>query len=211
MADSKPETFVELLAGDYKKEVLEELVDNPLYSFTINELAEKVSGSYNSVSNFLRELERFDIVGFTKKGGSYLVTYNQDSRYHQSIKDLLRADNKTLENAAREYAEKLFRDCNKEDAQIRSILLFGSVARGTAGPDSDIDILVVTEPDAEPDRVKEIARKYAQNEVEIENDIVPVVEDVEQFSKNYREGKRFERNVMKDGFGLKGENPYVED
>lgn len=211
MTGNKPETFVELLAGEYKKEVLETLVDNPLYPFTVNELAEKVSGSYNSVSNFLRELERFDVVGFTKKSGSYLVTYNQDSRYHQAIKDLLRSDNKTLENAAREYAEKLYTDCNKEDSQIKSILLFGSVARGTAGPDSDIDILIITEPDAEIDRVEDIARTYAENHVEIENDIVPVVEDAEEFSKNYREGKRFESSVMKDGFGLKGGNPYVEN
>ena len=34
---------------------------------------------------------------------------------------------------------------------VRSIALFGSVARGEAGPESDIDILVEYQPDARPD------------------------------------------------------------
>ncbi len=34
------------------------------------------------------------------------------------------------------------------------IYLFGSVARGEAGPDSDYDILVVVPPDAPPDRLR---------------------------------------------------------
>jgi predicted nucleotidyltransferase len=32
----------------------------------------------------------------------------------------------------------------------RSVSLFGSVARGTEGPDSDVDLLVELEPDARP-------------------------------------------------------------
>ena len=34
---------------------------------------------------------------------------------------------------------------------VRSIALFGSVARGDAGADSDVDILVDYQPDARPD------------------------------------------------------------
>ncbi len=34
--------------------------------------------------------------------------------------------------------------------RIRSVVLFGSVVRGTDGPDSDVDVLVVTE-DTRPD------------------------------------------------------------
>lgn len=36
----------------------------------------------------------------------------------------------------------------KRDFCVRSLRLFGSITRGEAGPDSDIDILVEFEPDA---------------------------------------------------------------
>lgn len=45
-----------------------------------------------------------------------------------------------------------------EAAHPRKIILFGSHARGTARPDSDVDLLVVTGPMSEAERVKEMAR-----------------------------------------------------
>lgn len=200
----EPQKLMDLLTTEYKQEVLNELVDNPNLIYTINELSGEVSGSYNSVRNFLRQLERFDIVSFQKKKNSYLVKYNQDSRYHEVLKELLRADNKPLREAAENYAKKLVKDSDIKD-QIRSMILFGGVARGTAGPDSDIDILVLTEDGADIERIKTKARNYAEKQVEIENDVVPVVEGIKDFRDNFSHGKRFETNVSKDGIVLKGE------
>ncbi|MFB6245462.1 MAG: nucleotidyltransferase domain-containing protein [Candidatus Nanohaloarchaea archaeon] len=206
---SEKKNFMDLLATDYKQEVLEVLLDKPGYMFTVNELANNVSGSYNSVNKFLRQLEEFDIVSFQKKGGSHLVQYNQDSRYHNVIKTLLRADNKPLEEAAEKYAEKLYSDLGLED-QIKSILLFGSVARGTAGPNSDIDILVLVDEDADVGKIKNKARNQAQK-VQLEYEVVPVVENVKEFKDNLENGKRFETNVKKDGIVLKGEELEFKD
>lgn len=210
MGEQEPTKLIDTLTSRYKTEVLQELIDNPDYTYTVNEMAEDVSGSYNSVRNFLRELERFDIVTFTKKGGSYLIEYNQDSRYHDVITDLLRADNQPLEDAARKYAEKLYTDHDVKSS-IRSIVLFGSVARGTAGPDSDIDVLVLTDDNADIDRVENTVQSYAEKQVEIENDVVPVVETATEFAENARAGKRFETNVLNDGIVLKGDEIDVED
>lgn len=200
---SEQKNFLNLLTSGYKQEILEELVDNPGYIFTINELAEKVSGSYNSVNNFLRELEEFEIVSFRKKGGSYLIEYNPDSRYHEVIKSLLRADNEPLEQAAERYAEKLYNQLGLKN-QIRSIILFGSVARGTAGPNSDIDILVLSKQNTDTERLKEKARKTAQ-QLSLNFELVPVIEDSKEFKNNFKHGKRFETNVKKDGIVLEGE------
>lgn len=202
-------SFLNLLVSGYKQEVLEQLVDNPDYMFTVNELSEKVSGSYNSVNKFLRELEEFNIVSFQKKGGSYLIEYNRDSRYHEVIKSLLRADNEPLEEAASEYAEALVQD-NYIGDRIRSVVLFGSVARGTAGPNSDIDILVLAEKEADVEEVKKEARNYAE-QMKLEFEVVPVVEGAEEFRKNFVHGKRFETNVKEDGIVLKGEELEFED
>lgn len=206
---SGKKNFIDLLASGYKQEVLEALLDKPGYMFTVNELANNVSGSYNSVNKFLGQLENFDIVSFQKKGRTHLVHYNQDSRYHNVIKTLLRADNAPLEEAAEKYAEKLYLDVEMED-QIKSIILFGSVARGTAGPNSDIDILVLVDQDADAEEIKNKARKEAERE-RLEFEVVPVVENVKEFRNNLAHGKRFEKNVKKDGLVLKGEELEFED
>jgi predicted nucleotidyltransferase len=39
----------------------------------------------------------------------------------------------------------------------RRVILFGSTARGEAGPDSDIDLLVVLDDDAPPERLTYLA------------------------------------------------------
>lgn len=206
---SGKKSFMDLLASSYKREVLEVLLDKPGYMFTVNELANSVSGSYNSVNNFLRQLEDFHIVSFQKKGGSHLVQYNQDSRYNKVIKTLLRADNKPFEETAEKYAEKLYSDLGLED-QIKSILLFGSVARGTTGPNSDIDILILVDEEADVQKIKNKARNQAQK-VELEFEVVPVVESIKRFRDNLAHGKRFESNVKKDGIVLKGEKLEFKD
>jgi len=191
-----------LLASGYKQEVLEELLEKPDYLFTVNEMVEEVSGSYNSVNNFLRELEEFGIVSFQKKGRAYLVQYNQESRYHEVIKTLLWADNTPLEEAAEKWAEEFYED-SKLEGEIRAIILFGSVARGTAGPNSDIDVLILTEQESDVEKIKEKARNEARR-MNVDFELVPVVESVEEFRNNLAHGKRFESNVEKNGIVLEG-------
>jgi len=208
-ASSEKKNFMNLLASGYKQEVLQELVDSPGYMFTVNELVGKVSGSYNSVNNFLRQLEEFNIVKFQKKGRTYLVQYNQDSRYHEVIKILLRADNTPLEEAAEKWAEEFYQNSGLKN-EIKSIVLFGSVARGTAGPNSDIDILILTEEESKIEEIKDKARKKAQR-LHFDFELVPVVESAEEFRNNLVNGKRFETNVEKDGIVLEGEELEFED
>lgn len=203
---SKQGKFLGILTTVYKREVLKELLDNPEYSFTVNEITKEVSGSYNSVKNFLRDLEDFNIARFNKKGNTYLVKYNQGSRYHEVIKDLFRADRQPLEDAAKKFASKLYEE---NSSSIRSIILFGSVARGTAEADSDIDILVITEE--ENAGIDENARKYGERYIDIENELVPLTETIEDFREKLEKGERFEENVAKDGVVLKGDKLGLKD
>jgi len=200
---SGPDKLLNLLTSDYKGEVLKELLDNPGYTYTVNEMAGEVSGSYNSVKNFLRELERFDIVSFQKKGGTYLIQYNQDSRYHKAIKNLFTAENQPLKEAAEKYAENLIKEEFSE--KISSIILFGSVARGTADVNSDIDILILVEDQEDVEPIKSKARNHSERKMKISNELVPVVETVEEYKENLENEERFEKNVSKDGVVLEGE------
>jgi predicted nucleotidyltransferase len=59
----------------------------------------------------------------------------------------------------------------------RRVILFGSVARGEAGPDSDIDLLVVVDDDTPPEKVTIRAGRESRRPYRQPADVIPVRED----------------------------------
>ena len=55
----------------------------------------------------------------------------------------------------------------------RRVILFGSAARGEAGPDSDIDLLVVVDDDAPPEKLTLKAAYEARQSYDNPTDIFP--------------------------------------
>jgi predicted nucleotidyltransferase len=116
------------------------------------------------------------------------------------IREMLKADISDLLEEAVDFAQSLMNDYSE---QIESVVLFGSVARGTAASNSDIDILVLI-----PDKVTKYELKpkimdRVRNS-ESEADIVPIIQNISDFTENYVSDDRFSRSVLRDGKALKG-------
>ncbi len=58
---------------------------------------------------------------------------------------------KAYASVAEEFARRLGKSAS---AFVRAVVLFGSVARGAADPDSDLDVLVTIDPDSPENRRK---------------------------------------------------------
>jgi len=58
----------------------------------------------------------------------------------------------------------------------RRVILFGSLARGEAGPDSDIDLLVVVDDDTPTEKVTVRAGREARRPYRQPADVIPVRE-----------------------------------
>lgn len=192
--------FVDLLGKEYKGEVLEFLKENQGDFFSINEIAENTSGSNPSVKKFLQELAELGVVKFRKKPNSYLVEYNPHSRYDDAIREVLKADISDLWEQAVLFSVGLMEDYSE---QIDSVILFGSVARGTADSNSDIDILVLISDSVVKSDMKSKVLDKARNS-DSEADIVPIVEYTSEFRENYMSDDRFSSSVVRDGKALKG-------
>lgn len=192
-------SFSEFILGKrYRKQVLQQLFRKPDYEYTINELTKQVSGSYMSVRNFLQELAEFSVIKIKKKGNYSLVKLNKDSIYNDAILKLLRSDVEPLRRIAEQYASKM-RD--KFGDKLKASYLFGSVAKGSADRQSDIDVLLLTLSDSE-EEVKEQAPKIAQKmKYGSDNPISPVVESKQEFDDNLEQGAKFETEVKQ--FGIK--------
>ncbi|MBC5793264.1 MAG: nucleotidyltransferase domain-containing protein [Nanohaloarchaea archaeon] len=197
------EKFADLLGGEYKREVLKLLKDNPGDFFSINEIAEKTSGSNPSVKKFLEELSDLGLVKFRKKAGSYLIEYNPHSRYDDAVREMLKGDISDLWEKGVLFAIGLFENSTHKE-EIESIVLFGSVARGTADSNSDIDILVLIKDGKDKEKVKSKALDLAKKHSGEETEIVPVVETVSEFERNLKSKDRFESGVIRDGKALRG-------
>lgn len=59
----------------------------------------------------------------------------------------------------------------------RRVILFGSVARGNSGPDSDIDLLVIVDDDTPPAKVTIRAGRESRRPYRLPADVIPVRED----------------------------------
>jgi len=85
--------------------------------------------------------------------------------------------------------------------RVESIVVYGSVARGEAGKDSDIDVLIVG-------KAKEIRSKVSEigYEVDYENNfetfITPIYYTMDELEHRMRVGSPFIYEVLKEGVSL---------
>lgn len=196
------EKFVDLLGKEYRGQVLRFLRDRPDQMFTINEIAESVEGSYPAIRDFLRELEDLNLVKIRKKGGSYLVEFNPESRYFHAVDAIFQVEVDPLFMEADEFVHDIM-DADGLEEKTVSVVLFGSVARGTADANSDIDLLFVVEDGVDTDYFKNLILQKAKGR---DHEIVPVVEAESEFLENHGKEKRFEQNVVRDSKVLYGDS-----
>lgn len=81
---------------------------------------------------------------------------------------------------------------------VKTVILFGSQARGTAGEESDIDLLVVVEKLNKS--VREVIINEAYNvSLDEEVDLIALPCDTQEFSSPLFQADIFYRNVQNDG------------
>jgi hypothetical protein len=79
----------------------------------------------------------------------------------------------------------------------RRVIVFGSFARGEAGPDSDIDLLVIVDDDTPPDKVTLKAGYQSRKSYREPADVIPVRERI--FQRNSRIAGTLSRAAVLDG------------
>lgn len=95
----------------------------------------------------------------------------------------------------------------KSAEMIDKILLFGSEATGTAGPDSDIDLLVVLDNTTMPASFQERSANYllisrAIRDIEKKHPIDLLVYTRPEFERLKASGSLFVRRILREGISL---------
>jgi predicted nucleotidyltransferase len=102
----------------------------------------------------------------------------------------------------RELVERI-----KAAEKIDKILLFGSAATGTAGPDSDIDLIVILDRDIMPGSYRERSANYLQisraiRKFEKQHPIDLLVYTRPEFELIKKSGSLFVRRALREGIEL---------
>lgn len=119
------------------QDVLSVLVDDHLAEFTVGELAEMVDANQATVSKAVRLLVAVDAVTTRQQGRRRYVSVNRDNLTKPD--PVLAVPQSEFHRPVRAFVDRV----RAEVDDLVGVVLFGSVARGTADRASDVDVLVV--------------------------------------------------------------------
>lgn len=133
------------------------LVDNPYEQFTIRELGRLTDNAAQSVKRAVDVLEANALVVVETEGNRRLVGINRH-RVTKPDDPVLRIPQSELHPPVRAALDRI-RD---ELGSVKGVLVFGSVARGRADRQSDIDLWVLGGERADQHRANELATELGK-------------------------------------------------
>lgn len=140
IAISIPITRPEIFSHSATATILSVLVENPGRGYGIRELGRAVDTTHKSVSDAVDDLEAIDVVTTTQRGPKRVVEINTD-RLSKPSDPILSIPQPKFQDPIREFRTGLTETVDG----LLGVIIFGSVARGEADRQSDIDCFALVE------------------------------------------------------------------
>jgi predicted nucleotidyltransferase len=128
------------------QDILHHLVNNPFEGFTQKELATIIGADVSSIS---RSVDLLDRLGVLSISGENPARISLDEDHIEGTDPFFAIPQHEFRAPTRAYLDQLEAAIEASDhvAELAGVILFGSVARGTADRSSDIDLLVIVAGD----------------------------------------------------------------
>ncbi|WP_227357259.1 nucleotidyltransferase domain-containing protein [Haladaptatus salinisoli] len=176
-------------------DILRLLLDNPYETFTIRELSRLTDHSTYSIKSAVDVLEDNGLVTTQPEGNRRPVGINR-ARVNKPNDPVLWIPQPEFHDPVRIALDRL----STELDDVRGVLVFGSVARGQADRQSDIDLWVLVEDSrSEQHRANEIAKELGQKQFNGERYAFQVM--VESIESAYSYADRL-RDIFTDAITL---------
>ena len=180
---SNKTSLMDLLFPAARQRVLAVLLLQPRSAFHLRELARLTDSHAGTLGREVDKLARTGLLLRSEQGNQ--VRYNANTG-HPLFEDLAALFRKThgVVPAVREALAPL-------DAQIRLALVFGSVARGTPSPGSDVDLLVLGDVN-----FMTLAQAVFPLHAALGREVNTVLYAPEEFAQRVRTGDAFARDIL---------------
>ena len=166
---------------------------------TILEISKQLKIGYRPAYNHIIEMGKEGIIQIDKIGSAKQCSLNCSSpktRHLLESLDMIRKEELYKENPRLRAIDNLISKlAEKFISEIRSIVLFGSYAKGTATKQSDIDLLFIVSNIKDKILRESIERESASYQYSYNIKISPLITDIEEFKKML---KSKELNVGKE-------------
>jgi predicted nucleotidyltransferase len=134
----------DLLAGKARVRVLRILSKHPGKGFSGREIARLCRLSPRSASQALKLFEEYGIVERTRVGGTDSWKINISNIIVGVVSEFLESIFGLEEKALKKLENEIVKTLGRQ-REVKRIVLYGSVARGTERPGSDVDLFVLVE------------------------------------------------------------------
>lgn len=168
-------------------------------AFTRREIADAIDVPPETVGTNLTRLKRRGLVRHREP--YWAIADDADRAIEGSDQDAELGDVDGEEAGPHERAAVAFFERVREEVpEVDELYLFGSVARGRASPDSDVDVLAVVSDEANFADVDDRLLGLAYD-VQVDHDVPVEVHSVraEEFEARKRRGEPFVRTVVEEG------------
>ncbi|MFH0886602.1 MAG: nucleotidyltransferase domain-containing protein [bacterium] len=142
----------------------------------------------------LKKLSYEGFISIRSAGKSKIYTLNADNIF---LKNYITA----IFDGEKELLPNIFKRVGaKSKGKISALILFGSIAEGREGPDSDIDICIIMNPAAKRKEVEHVI-EMERNRIltEYGNDLSPYYISQDDFVKKYKKKNKLILNIAENG------------
>lgn len=197
--------LIENIMGSTSKiKILRLFFEYPNRTFTTKEILDELKIGYGYGLKCLKLLSNAGILKMKKVGKQKRYFLNENHVLFPILNKLFEEEKKKFSNISLFHKSVIAEMIEK--LADETVILFGSVAAGTATPRSDIDILVVTKKNEKEIRkkVKIIAQK---NDVEVQ----AIILSEEKLKEMIKKKARIIMNIAKEKIFLIGNKKILEE
>lgn len=174
--------------------VIKALLEYPEREWTLNDLSDESGVSKTTVWRAVSRLDDRGLVEKSKMGKTSVIKV-RNKEVLGRIVEMAFAEVKEMREIAEEYVEEL-----KEIDGVKSCILFGSVARGTADLKSDIDVLILADEVEEVEDEINLITNRVSSEKSVQ--IMPDVMKESKFRNMEKHDANFSRKIEGEGIIL---------
>ncbi len=172
-----------LFANPTLAEILNLLFTSPEEEFYQSDLAKKTKKSLVQVQRAVKTLEEIGLISSTHQGRMIYYTATKTHPAFDDIKNLFLKTtslNRSIEHALLPFLNN-----------IPAAFIFGSIARGTESPNSDIDLFILTDI-----TLREITKALSPLTKELRRELNPVVFEPKEFQNRISKNDHFLTEIL---------------
>ena len=184
-----------VLASENRKDIVKTLFEYPKRQWSCTAMEETTKLPHAPVFRTLKGLAHFGILKQVKINKKDIIYELTESPLAAELKRAMNIDSIAARSVAMEFISKI-------KSKVESAVLYGSSAKGSLKPESDIDILVV----ADKAHRKDILDAAADISMKSNRTVSPIVIDRKELSKEKK--SQFMRSIKENMEVLYGKSPF---